>query len=863
MPSWKKVIISGSDAALNSLNVTTSVTASIVSASAGLITDNIQFNTGTSTVVGEGQLAWNPTDGTLDLGMKGGLATQHIGQETYYPPVVNKTAAILREGTLVMVDPIAPSFGNRLSIIKAVTDGTYPTDLLVGIITEDIAINGEGFATWFGYIRNLNENNLETYGIKRAGETWVEGNILYPDPIYPGGLTNVEPSAPALKSTIAAITTVNGVNITLLTRPIFKFKVEELSDVGSTSQNGDLLVKSGSIWTPSKQLSGSYGLTGSLNVQGSITGSLFGTASYATTAGSTTAIAGTDNYVPKFNGTSALENSIIYDNGTNVGIGTTSLGAKLDVNGDGRFQTNLTIGLTTNNNGTRTVFNGSTAGRSFQIANNWNVGGSFEITPSTTTAGSTFTTPALVINGTTSNVGIGTTSPTSKLHIVGDVYTSTGYTAAGNSYMNSIGNTITNNNANLSLTTSGVRTSRNIADSSTVFAVINQNASSTGRIQTWNNSGGELMRVTQNGNVGIGVTTPAYKLHVIDSSSIGTTVGSNVVARFSTLSSGKDSTIQLSDGVAYSSKISMLSGDLHLSTEGKTSALTVKATTGNIGIGTTSPSALLHLKSDFSSGVAVIYDRTQNANIDSLFYTGVSTNGATTSDFMWMGTSTSDMTITGTGNVGIGTTSPNSKLTSVLPSSGIALELQSIQGTLNEFIDLKMIAGNSNSGTLGTILRHKRNGSSGGDFIILTSPTLAGVPVERLTVTKDGNVGIGTTTPGAKLDVEGDVLIKAANLSNQENTDVDTGTEVVATVAIATYTAAFFDFVVKNGTNIRSGTVFACHDGTNVEFTETSTADLGTTSPLTLSVDISSGNMRLLATATTDNWSVKTLVRAL
>lgn len=126
---------------------------------------------------------------------------------------------------------------------------------------------------------------------------------------------------------------------------------------------------------------------------------------------------GTINKLPKFTGSGTLDNSQIFDTGTNVGIGTTSLGAKLDVNGDGRFQTNLTIGLTTNNNGTRTVFNGSTAGRSFQIANNWNVGGSFEITPSTTTAGSTFTTPALVINGTTSNVGIGTTAPGAKLQI--------------------------------------------------------------------------------------------------------------------------------------------------------------------------------------------------------------------------------------------------------------------------------------------------------------------------------------------------------------------------------------------------------------------------------------------------------------
>ena len=126
-----------------------------------------------------------------------------------------------------------------------------------------------------------------------------------------------------------------------------------------------------------------------------------------------------------------------------------------------------------------------------------------------------------------------------------------------------------------------------------------------------------------------------------------------------------------------------------------------------------------------------------------------------------------------------------------------------------------------------------------------------------------GNVGIGTTSPNAKLDVEGDINIINANLSNQENLDVDTGTEVIAIAPIATYTAAFFDFVVKNGANVRSGTVYACHDGTSVEYTETSTADLGNTSAVVFTVDISAGNMRLLATTTTDNWSIKTLTRTI
>ena len=122
---------------------------------------------------------------------------------------------------------------------------------------------------------------------------------------------------------------------------------------------------------------------------------------------------------------------------------------------------------------------------------------------------------------------------------------------------------------------------------------------------------------------------------------------------------------------------------------------------------------------------------------------------------------------------------------------------------------------------------------------------------------------LDNTNVTGDLTVVGDIITGAALLSNQENTDVDTGTETVASVAIATYTAAFFDFVIKKTTNVRSGTVYACHDGTNVEFTETSTQDLGDTSDVTLSVDISGGNMRLRATTTSDDWSVKSLIRAI
>jgi hypothetical protein len=48
---------------------------------------------------------------------------------------------------------------------------------------------------------------------------------------------------------------------------------------------------------------------------------------------------GTTNYVPKFTGASAIGNSQIFDDGTNVGIGTTTPSYKIDVTGDVRVNT--------------------------------------------------------------------------------------------------------------------------------------------------------------------------------------------------------------------------------------------------------------------------------------------------------------------------------------------------------------------------------------------------------------------------------------------------------------------------------------------------------------------------------------------
>ena len=138
-------------------------------------------------------------------------------------------------------------------------------------------------------------------------------------------------------------------------------------------------------------------------------------------------------------------------------------------------------------------------------------------------------------------------------------------------------------------------------------------------------------------------------------------------------------------------------------------------------------------------------------------------------------------------------------------------------------------------------------------------------------VGSNDNVGIGTSTPQEKLTVEGnisasgDLLLKQSILSYQTNIDINTGTETVATIDGSAYKAAFFDYVaVSASVNIRAGSIMVAHDGTNTTQAESSTQDLGNTAGIKFSSSIDgSNNFRLSAAVSSNNWSVKTVVRGI
>jgi len=173
---------------------------------------------------------------------------------------------------------------------------------------------------------------------------------------------------------------------------------------------------------------------------------------------------------------------------------------------------------------------------------------------------------------------------------------------------------------------------------------------------------------------------------------------------------------------------------------------------------------------------------------------------------------------------------------------------------------------NMTSGTFsGEIVCGNLHASSFTDVITNSILTASGdLDVKTVLTSRDvrfrsGNNNVQFRVSGSDTGV---LISDVGNLRGFSTTSA-TATTSVASVLKANYSAVFFDFLIKNGTNVRAGTVTAAYDGTNVEFTETSTVDLGDTSDVTLSVVVGNSTIFLQAVSTSSTWTIKSLIRAL
>jgi hypothetical protein len=184
---------------------------------------------------------------------------------------------------------------------------------------------------------------------------------------------------------------------------------------------------------------------------------------------------------------------------------------------------------------------------------------------------------------------------------------------------------------------------------------------------------------------------------------------------------------------------------------------------GNVGIGTSSPLEKLHIG---GNGNGIAFDSIGVSNsgwIKSIndYEIEVATNRGSAfgmvvgnSNFRINQGSTERMRINNTGNVGIGTSSPSAKL-AVTDTNGIALR----------FGDVASAPVSQTACYIGTGTSALASGVNGDLFLAPRSSTTAnillytgnGTSAERMRITSTGNVGIGTSSPSEKLYVSGNI----------------------------------------------------------------------------------------------------------
>ena len=192
----------------------------------------LDFDTATTSTAGAGQMAWNNTDGTIDLGMQGGLKNK-IGHQLFVKARNNSGSAITK-GSVVKVVGVAGGF---IGINLAQGDSDANSATAFGIVAEDIADASNGFVGINGIIHGLNTN------------AFTEGDVLYLSPTVAGTFTNIKPVAPQHAVVIGYVAKKSATDGHVLMHVQNGYELDELHDVLiTTPANGNFLEYNGTVW---------------------------------------------------------------------------------------------------------------------------------------------------------------------------------------------------------------------------------------------------------------------------------------------------------------------------------------------------------------------------------------------------------------------------------------------------------------------------------------------------------------------------------------------------------------------------------------------------------------------------------------
>ena len=437
---------------------------------------------------------------------------------------------------------------------------------------------------------------------------------------------------------------------------------------------------------------------------------------------------GTQNYLPIWNTSNSLSSSIIYqDSNGNIGIGTTSPSADLHVEDtvDGDVQVRI-----------RNLSTGTSARSGLRIEDASSVGGNILVNHTNYTGVSAWAN-AMVISGDAAlNNGI---------FIFDSDIIRLGNTTSGDLYISSSCVGVGIESPLTPLHVYNYTTDSSGAGRTTSLDVLTIESENTAAQEY----GGFGQNIVFNGST-YNLTTqrPLGRIsHRINDSSVNTTRGTSFL--FQTLddpSSSDDPTTKLI--IDY---------------------------TSFVGIGTTSPSQKLHITGNIrvtgsyydsnnsagSSGQILSSTATGTDWLNLIDITGAITGSGTTGYLPIWSTSSklgNSVVYQSNGNIGIGTTIPDSMLEITDPTNGDAFPLHLTSTDGGWSVDQKLgLYFKQLDSVLGQMYTRYANGDWGIGFKGYNS----GVTDELFTIYGNGNVGIGITAPNEQLEIAGNFRLPA------------------------------------------------------------------------------------------------------
>jgi len=255
--------------------------------------------------------------------------------------------------------------------------------------------------------------------------------------------------------------------------------------------------------TANSATSASYALTASFALNASGGGGGSGT------------VTGSVNYIAKFTSGSSVGNSVIYESGSNIGIGTTSPNSKLNINSSGSLVSGSVVFSVEGTQGSLFSVDDNLSG-SLMSVNDVSGLPILEVFSDDRLVVGTYNSNALVVTG--SRVGIGTNVPIAKLQVSGNI--------SGSSFTSSVSNgvgflgtssfSVTSSYALSALTASfALNASGGGGGSGTVTGSTNYISKFTS-----GTSVGNSVIYETGSNIGIGTTVPNSKLNINSSGSL-------------------------------------------------------------------------------------------------------------------------------------------------------------------------------------------------------------------------------------------------------------------------------------------------------------------------------------------------------